>query len=166
MQKKSSTKPQQKSRATEIARAILDFTNKQGVPDFITNAVMIAIEGAAIAHNLPRPYMDEKETSETAIPKVAAILKAAGEMFGVSEALEATGRSIATPTKTLAEMIVDVIEHDDCPQEIVDGINESTSGLFNRLNTGDGCVYLTAPYIHALIVEAKLQESQKKGSKR
>jgi hypothetical protein len=51
-------------------------------------------------------------------------------------------------------------------KQIVDGINESTSDLFNRLNKGDGCVYLTAPYIHALIVEAKLQERQKKGSKR
>jgi hypothetical protein len=128
---------------------------------------MIAIEGAAIAHNLPQPYMDEEETSETAIPKVAAILTKAGEMFSLDKALEATGRTMATtPNKTLAEMIVDVIEHNDCPQEIVDGINESTSDLFNRLNKGDGCVYLTAPYIHALIVEAKLQERQKKGSKR
>jgi hypothetical protein len=83
-----------KKTTTETARAILDFTDKQGFPDFITNAVMIAIEGAAIAHNLPQPYMNEKETDETATPKIAAILTAAGEMFSLSEALEATGRIV------------------------------------------------------------------------
>jgi hypothetical protein len=67
--------------AEKTAREIISFTHRSDVPDFITNAVLIAIEGAAITHNLPRPYMDEKETSETAIPKVAAILKAAGKMF-------------------------------------------------------------------------------------
>lgn len=58
----------------------------------------------------------------------------------------------------LAEMIVAVMEHPDCPPEIQAGISSATSQLFNRLNEGDGCVYETAPYIRALIFEHIAQE--------
>jgi hypothetical protein len=57
----------------------------------------------------------------------------------------------------LADLLVAVIKHPDCPQEIIDGINESTSELFNRLNQKN-YVYLTAPYIRSLIIEHKAQE--------
>ena len=77
--------------AEETARAILDFTSRSDVPDFITNAVLLVIDGAAIAHNQPQPYMTGEETTSTATPKVAAILKTAGELFHVQDALRAKG---------------------------------------------------------------------------
>lgn len=64
----------------------------------------------------------------------------------------------AQPKPSLAEMIVAVIEHPDCPEEIRDAMSVATSDLFNRLNEGERQLYFTAPYIHALIVESKEQE--------
>lgn len=84
-------KKRKDSTAGETARAILDFTSRSDVSDFISNAVMIAIDGAAIAHNQPQPYMTPEETTRTATPKVAAILTAAGELFDVQAALRAKG---------------------------------------------------------------------------
>lgn len=133
------------------ARAVLDVINI--APDFIIQAIVDAIAKAAEVTGHPRPeYSSETPTTKD--------IEALDSIFG---ACAINLYKPTTPTKTLAELIVEVIEHDDCPQEVVDGINESTSLLFNRLNEGDRYVYLTAPYIHALIVEAKLQDEAEKG---
>jgi hypothetical protein len=77
------------------AREVVNFANSDA-PDFITDAVSIAIEGAAIAHNLPQPFMEAEETIETATPKVAAIFAAAGKFFSIDEAFKAIGRTSTT----------------------------------------------------------------------
>jgi hypothetical protein len=117
-----------------------------GAPDFIINALVTVIEAAARSKGLPAPtYAEDKtETRAQAIEKIEHILHSA--------------RHFKPATPTLAQMIVAVIEHDDCPQEVLDALNGATSDLFNRLNDGTKKVYFTAPYIHALIEESKVQE--------
>jgi hypothetical protein len=123
-----------------------------GTPDFITVAITGALNAAANAHSLPLPMFADNQTEsrEETLKKIADILCIARDFKPTQ------------PTKTLAEMIVDVLEHPDCPQEIRDGLNEATSELFNRLNDSETGrrVYFTAPYIHALIVESKKQEEE------
>ena len=58
----------------------------------------------------------------------------------------------------LAQMIADIWEHPDCPQELANALNEFTTDLFNRLNEGERRVFMTTPYIRALLLEAKAQE--------
>ncbi len=65
--------------------------------------------------------------------------------------------------RDLAQMIVDVFNHPDCPQDFRDAIDVATSDLFNTLNNAERRVYRTAPYIRALILESKAQ--QKGGAK-
>jgi hypothetical protein len=127
------------------ARAVYDVIQVCS-PDFIAEGLMKLIDDAANWRNLPKPTFDDgdTETPEQAIKKIADIFTMAFDF--------------KPPAKTLAELIVAVIEHEDCPQEITDAMNEATSDLFNRLNEGDRRLYFTAPYIHALIVESKAQE--------
>jgi hypothetical protein len=122
------------------ARALWDAI-RVGVPDFITNALVSLIDAAAKSKGLPAPtYAEDKtETEAQAIEKIEHILCCA--------------REYKPATPDIAQMIVNVWNHPDCPEVVADGINESTSHLFNELDE----VYRTAPYVRALI-EKHLQE--------
>jgi hypothetical protein len=60
--------------------------------------------------------------------------------------------------RDLAEMIVAVWNHPDCPDDIKAALNVGTSDLFNTLNEGERRVFKTAPYVRALLLEYKAQK--------
>jgi hypothetical protein len=145
------------------ARAILDFTGKRGIPEFITNAVLVAIEGAAIAHNLPRPYMDAGETDETAAPKIAAILTAAGEMFSLSGALKASGIIKPEHYEAEANQFALLIEEGDELGEFKDFLEDSIAAIatrlgFVRIDEGSGEVRLSPSTIRLIWPHLRMTE--------
>jgi hypothetical protein len=128
------------------------ITEANDIPQFVYDAVTVALEEAQRRTGcrlcfLPTGCEDFAENYGYSIERMARLFKQ-DTMLRIEVEVK----------KDLSEMIAAVIEHPDCPQEIRDGINEATSSLFNRLNDDDRKVYYTAPYIHALIVESKVQE--------
>ena len=71
---------------------------------------------------------------------------------------DAQGNPRMIDSRDLAALIAAALHHPDCPPELDDAINDFTHHLFNRLNEGPRKVYMTAPYIRALLIEHKAQE--------
>lgn len=118
---------------------------ESGLPDWLLQGTVWLINAVAAEFNI-KVLPDDGEGNYSA--------KALGDLFRVSGLYQFD----YLPDIDLAQMIERVLEHPDCPQELADGINDFTHNLFNRLNEGDRRVYLTAPYIRALLLEAKVQE--------
>lgn len=88
------------------ARTILEFANSGDIPDFITDAVLVAISGAATASGLPDIFMHEEDTDETEAPKLTAIITKAGKSFSLKEALNYEGYSRVNEEGKLDEELV------------------------------------------------------------
>lgn len=135
------------------ARIIYDvITEANHIPQFVYDAITVALTEAErrLGCKLwiaPHGCEDDAIEGAYSIERLARVFKHNAFLHIELE-----------PKKGLAEMIVAVLEHPDCPQEIRDEISGATSDIFNRLNMNSRKVYLTAPYIHALIVESKTQE--------
>ncbi|MGA9997394.1 MAG: hypothetical protein WBP93_18390 [Pyrinomonadaceae bacterium] len=135
------------------ARIIYEaITEANYIPQFIYDAITVALTEAE--RKLGCKVWIAPHGSEDDAVEGAYSIERLARLFKYNPLLKIE----VEPKKELAEMIVAVIEHPDCPQEIRDGINGATSDIFNNLNEGERKVYFTAPYIHALIVESKAQE--------
>ena len=160
----TTTEQTTKPAATHGAQVVSIFLENEGVPQFVRDAVEEVLTDAGndtqiVVHASGGGY------SRRGMAELFRHAETIGlRLFGgrlMSEAQYEAYRNDPPPAlrvKDLAEMITDVWQHPDCPEEIRNGIDEGSSLLFNRLNEGERSVYKTTAYIRALLEEHKAQE--------
>jgi hypothetical protein len=132
--------------AARIIHDVISGTNS--IPLFVYDAVRVALdEVARRTGSTLWVCADEARSVETggySVERIARVFK--------YHSFEKIGLE---PKKDLAQMIADVWNDPDCPDDISGALNEGTSDLFNSLNR---TVPSTAPYIRALILEHQTQK--------
>ena len=135
----------------KAARLIYEvITEPNNIPQFVYEAVTTALDEAQrrIGVELWIEVDERMESSGYSLERMARLFK--------NHSMEEIELE---PKKELAEMLEEVLNHPDCPEEIADGINKGASALSNRLNEGACRATRTAPYFHALIAQDKLRAS-------
>ncbi len=135
----------------EAARATLAYIELPGLPDCLTTAAILALEELASRARVQIWY-DLK--GNNIIEEGGYSLERIARLFQHHPA----ERIEFEPKRDLAGLVIAAWRHPDCPQELSDALNGFTSDLFNTLNEGEGRVYMTEPYVRALLIEHAAQK--------
>lgn len=159
-------KPKLSLRATAArgAQVVAAFLAHEAVPPFVRDAVEAVLTDAGndtqiVVHASGGGYSRRGMAELFRHAEAIGLRLFAGQLMTEAQS-EAYDPPAAPKAKDLAEMITDVWQHPDCPEEIKDGLDESSSHLFNRLvaDREDGrAVYQTTAYLRALLEEHKAQ---------